>query len=84
MLHQIFNHLEIQMSAITDLQAAVAAEKTVVDSAVSLLNGLKAQLDAAIAAGDPAALAALSADLGAQTAALAAAVAADTPAAPVV
>lgn len=72
---------EMIMSALTDLQDAVAAEKAVVDSAIVLLNGLKAKLDEAIAANDPAALQALSADLGAQTAALAAAVAADTPAA---
>lgn len=68
--------------ALLDLQTAVAAEKTVVDSAVALLGGLKAQLDALIAAGnsDPA-LAALAADVGAQTASLSAAITANTPAA---
>ena len=70
------------MSALSDLQAAVAAEDAVIASAVTLLGGLKAQLDAAIASGDPAALVALSTDIGTQTAALSAAVAANTPAAP--
>lgn len=69
------------MSALTDLQAAVAAEDQAIASAITLLEGLKAALDAAIASGDPAALTALSADIGAQTTALAAAVTANTPAA---
>lgn len=68
------------------LAAAVTAQGTVIQSAVTLLGGLKAQLDAAIAAannGDSAALPALSAQLDAQTQALAAAVSANTaPAAP--
>ena len=64
------------------LQADVAAESTVVDSAITLLQGLKAALDAAIASGDPSALTALSADIEAKTAVLSAAVAANTPAAP--
>jgi hypothetical protein len=68
------------MTALTDLQAAVAAESTAVASAVTLLGGLKAALDAAIASGDPAALQQLSNDIGAQTKALADAVAANTPA----
>jgi hypothetical protein len=68
------------MSELTDLQAAVAAEDTVIASAVTLLEGLKAKLDAAIAAGDPVALKALSDDIGNQTAALSAAVTANTPA----
>ena len=74
-------HMEIRiMSAITDLQAAVAAEDTVIASAITLLQGLKAQLDAAIASGDPAALQALSADIGTQTAALSKAITDNTPA----
>lgn len=71
------------MSALDDLQAAVTAESTVIDSAVTLLGGLKAQLDAAIAAGNPAALTQLSTDIGAATQKLADAVAANTPAVPV-
>lgn len=63
------------------LKAAVQANTTVEESAITLLQGLKAKLDAAIAAGDPAALTALSNDIGAETAKLAAAVTANTPAA---
>lgn len=70
------------MAALDDLKAAVAAEDTVVDSAVALLQGLKAALDAAIASGNPADLTALSADIGAKTKSLSDAVAANTPAAP--
>ena len=67
------------MSALDDLAAAVAAEDTVIDSAITLLTGLKAALDAA--GTDPAKLSALSADITAKTAALSAAVTANTPAA---
>ena len=64
-----------------DLKAAVANNTSVIGSAITLLQGLKAKLDAAIASGNPAALTALSAELGAQDTALAAAVTANTPAA---
>jgi hypothetical protein len=67
------------MTALTDLQAQVAANTTVTDSAVTLIQGLKASLDAAIASGDPAALTALSAQLGTETQKLADAVSANTP-----
>lgn len=70
------------MSALTDLQDAVARDTAVETSAITLLQGLKAALDAAIASNDPAALQALSAQLGTNADALAAAVAANTPAAP--
>ena len=70
------------MSAELDaLKAAVARDTDVENSAITLLQDLKAALDAAIAANDPAALAALSASLGANSDALAAAVVANTPAA---
>lgn len=69
------------MSALSDLQAEVAQNSSVVDSAITLLQGLKAKLDEAIASGDPAALTALSAELDAKTNALAAAVQENTPAA---
>ena len=65
---------------LTDLQAAVKAEDTVIGSAVTLINGFAAQL--AAAGTDPAALQALHDDIVAQTATLSAAVAANTPAAP--
>ena len=68
------------MATLADLQAAVTAEDTVIDSAMTLLAGLAAQ----IAALQPnqAAIDALAADVTAKTAALSAAVAANTPAAP--
>ena len=68
------------------LTAQVATNNTEIGSAITLLQGLKAALDAAIAAqqaGDNgAALAALSASLGTKDAELAAAIIANTPAAP--
>jgi hypothetical protein len=71
---------ENKMSAELDaLTAAVAAEDTVIDSAVALINGIPALI--AAAGTDPAKLSALSADITAKSAALAAAVAANTPAA---
>jgi hypothetical protein len=69
------------MSALSDLQAKVAAENTVVDSAIVLLHGLKTQLDEAIVNGDTGALVDLSDEIGAKTQALADAVQANTPAA---
>jgi hypothetical protein len=79
-LTQIITLLEKLMTAMTDLQAAVAAEDTVIASAITLLNGLAAQL--AAAGTDQAALTALHNDIVTQTAALANAVTANTPAAP--
>lgn len=69
------------MSALTELQAEVSETKTVVQSAIVLIKGFKAALDEAIAAGDPAALTALSTELDTSTNALAAAVSENTPAA---
>jgi len=80
-LRSIHNLKEQIMATLADLQAAVASESTVVTSAITLLQGLKAQLDAAIATNNPAALQALSDNIAAQTTALAAAVTANTPAA---
>jgi hypothetical protein len=68
------------MSALTDLQAAVAAETTVEASAVTLINGIPALI--AAAGTDPAALAALQASITSSSSALAAAVTQNTPAAP--
>jgi hypothetical protein len=68
------------MAALDDLKAAVQKETEVDQSAIVLLNGLKAQLDAAIASNDPAALQALSDQLGSSSQSLADAVAANTPA----
>ena len=71
---------ETIMAAIDDLQAAVTAEDTVIDSAITLIQGIPALI--AAAGVDPAKLAALQADITGKSQALAAAVAANTPAAP--
>jgi hypothetical protein len=68
------------MASVADVQADVTAQTTVIGSAVTLLQGLSAQL--AAAGTDPAALDAIKASLDANTAALAAAVVANTPGAP--
>lgn len=70
----------IIMADLSTLADSVAANGDVVDSAITLLNGLYEQLQAA--GTDPAAIAALADELKAQTDALAAAVAANTPVAP--
>ncbi len=67
------------MATLKDLQDAVAAEDTVIDSAVTLIQGLAAQI--AALAPTQAAIDALAADVKAKSDALAAAVAAGTPAA---
>jgi hypothetical protein len=69
------------MAELDDLKAAVARETEVDESAIVLLNGLKAKLDAAIASGDPAALKSLSDSLGTESQKLADAVTANTPSA---
>jgi hypothetical protein len=63
----------------TDLQAAVAAEDTVIDSAVVAFQGIAQQITDA--AGDRAASLALAADVNAKAQALAAAIPQNTPAA---
>jgi hypothetical protein len=71
--------LEKIMSAIDDLQAAVQQEDTVIDSAITLINGIPALI--AAAGVDPVKLAQLQSDITAKSNALASAVAANTPAA---
>lgn len=68
------------MATLIDLQTAVTAEDTIIDSAVTLIQGLAAQ----VAALQPnqAAIDALAADIKAKSDGLAAAVAANTPATP--
>lgn len=76
---------QIAMSKLDDLKADVAAETSVVNSAVTLLGGIAARIDAAVAAaraGDDDALSALSTEVKAETQALADAVAANTVAPP--
>ena len=43
----LLNQQETMMSALDDLQAAVAAEDTVIDSAITLINGIPALIAAA-------------------------------------
>ena len=74
-LGAINHRLDTIMSVLSDLQAAVAAEDTVIESAVTLLQGLGAAL--AAAGTDPVALKALSDDIAAKTKSLADAVAAN-------
>lgn len=69
------HHMSVQIDA---LIAAVNAEDTVIDSAITLLNGLSAEI--AGLSPDSAAIAKLAAEVKAKTDALAAAVAANTPA----
>ncbi len=73
---------EALMAALDELVAKVAANGDAVNSAVVLLQDVKAKLDEAIAANDPAKLQELSDALGAQTQKLADAIVANTPAAP--
>lgn len=80
-LDKLYGKVNFMAGELDALKAAVAHNTDVEESAIALLQGLKAKLDAAIAAGDPAALQALSDTLGAETDKLAAAVTANTPAA---
>lgn len=70
------------MATLQDIKDAVAAEKTVEDSLIKLLDSIEQQLKDAIAANDPAAMQAIVDDINANKQAMADAVAANTPAAP--
>lgn len=70
------------MAKLSDLQAKVVAEETVIGSAVTLIGGLSQQLKDALAQNDPTAIQNLIDELDAGQQQLAAAVAANTPAAP--
>lgn len=78
-LHLIINKLQKIMADLTTLETEVQENSSVIGSAITLLNGLKAQLDAA--GTDAEKLKALSDQLDSQSNALASAVAANTPAA---
>ncbi len=80
LLQLIFRKVNHMSAQLDDLTAKVAATKTVAQSAIVLLQGLKAQLDAA--GTDPVALKALSDSLADTDQKLADAVTANTPAAP--
>jgi hypothetical protein len=80
-LLSLVQHTETTIMAdLTALTAQVAQNTTVEASAVTLIQGLAAQLTAA--GTDPAALAALTTQLNSSATALGAAIAANTPAAP--
>jgi len=70
------------MATLADIQAAVAAEKTVEDSVLALLSGLAQQLKDAIASNDHVAMQAVVDSLNTNAAAMAAAVTANTPTPP--
>lgn len=68
------------MAQIDDLKAAVANDTTVEQSAITLLNGLSAQLAAALAGGNPSAdVQGVIDNINANATSLAAAVTANTP-----
>jgi hypothetical protein len=76
----IIGNQETIMAALDDLTAQVASNRTVIQSALTLIAGIADRITAA--GTDPAALAALTASLKSDDDALAAAVVANTPAAP--
>ena len=81
LLYSIHSKIKSVMRELQTLREQVAASVTVQESAITLLNGLKAALDAAIQAakdGDPAALQTLSDNIAAETKKLSDAVAANT------
>ena len=79
-VERIFELQGAIMAELDDLTAQVAANKTVIDSALILINGIADRIKAA--GTDPAALAELTASLKSEDDALAAAVTANTPAPP--
>ena len=84
-LDEILEGVKSMSTQLTALQAQVAQNTSVEQSAATLINGLASQLAAAIAAqnnGDTAALPALQSELASSATALAAAITANTPAAP--
>ncbi len=79
-VERIFELQGAIMAELDDLTAQVAANKTVIDSALVLINGIADRIKAA--GTDPAALKALTDSLKSEDDALAAAVTANTPPAP--
>jgi len=78
LLVHIINKENYLMATIQDVSAAVAAESTVDDSIIVLLNGIVQQLKDAQASNDPAALDVVVANIQANTAKIQAAVTANT------
>lgn len=68
------------MATLSDIQSAVAAQNTVEQSVVSLLQNLTSEIKAAQASSDPAAMDAVVASIEANTKVLSDAVSANTPA----
>lgn len=82
-LNTIISKENTIMATIQDVTDAIAAESTVDDSIIALLNGIVIQLQAAQASGDPAALDTVVAGIQSNAAKIQAAVVANTPAATV-
>jgi hypothetical protein len=81
LLIERINAMSVQISAnLQALMTQVAQNTSVEASAVTLIQGLIAQINSAVGSGDDAALPALTASLSQSAVALAAAVAANTPA----
>jgi len=78
LLIHVLNKENLLMATIQDVSAAVAAESTVDDSIIVLLNGIVQQLKDAQASNDPAALDVVVANIQANTAKIQAAVTANT------
>jgi len=72
----------IEMATLAELATKVSRNTEVDQSAIVLLQGIKAALDAAILSGNPAEIQRLADELGTSTEALAAAVTANTPTTP--
>jgi hypothetical protein len=85
-IERVVNQLHTEgheiMATLADIQAAVAAEKTVEDSVITLLGQISQQLKDAIAANDPAAMQAVVDQIDANAKSLSDAVTANTPASP--
>ena len=77
-VRKLTNQVTKMSETVTELTTRVAELETVGDSAIELLNGLKAQLDAAIANNDMSEVKALSDRIGAQTQEMADAIVANT------
>lgn len=78
-LYFIVNWRYETMAALDNLKREVEETKSINQSVIALLQGLKAKLDEAIASGDPAVLQALADSLDTEQQGLAAAITANTP-----
>jgi hypothetical protein len=80
--HRVEQDRSMIMATLDDLLVEVEAEKAIDTSIVALVNGLSAQLAAAVASNDPAKVQAVLDGMKANAANLSAAIVANTPAAP--